>query len=57
MAEILGIGMTHAPHLQFTDENMEMDRQRFAELKTVQLRQWGVISILIRCAPQANTKC
>ena len=22
MAEILGIGMTHAPHLQFTDENM-----------------------------------
>jgi hypothetical protein len=40
MAEILGIGMTQAPHLQFTDENMEMDRQRFAELKTVQLRQW-----------------
>jgi len=22
MGEILGIGMTHAPHLQFTDENM-----------------------------------
>ena len=57
MAEILGIGMSHAPHLQFTDKNMEVDRQRFAELKTVQLRQWGVISILIRCAPQANTKC
>ena len=22
MGELLGIGMTHAPHLQFTDENM-----------------------------------